>query len=105
VCDATDMGPATPYVTWGEFVTNKIKENPELAGQVIGMPPSAAALPDFSSTPANPMALAVNGQHKSVGEQATKALRELFVSLPNNCSEVQLTEFLTRQCHELGICQ
>ena len=99
------MGPATQYVTWGEFVTNKIKENPDLAGKVIGMPPTSAALPDLSSTPANPLALAANGQHKSVGEQATKALRELFVSLPNNVTEVELADFLTRQCHELGICQ
>lgn len=104
VC-AIDMGPATQYMTWGEFVMNKIKENPELAGKVIGMPPTASALPDLSSTPANPMALAATGQHKSVGEQATKALRELFVSLPNNTTDVQLSEFLAHQCHELGICQ
>jgi hypothetical protein len=105
-----DMGPPTPYVTWGEFVMNKIKENPELAGKVIGMPPTVSAIPDLSmSSPTagagNPLALTVNGQHKSVGEQATKALRELFVSLPNNCSEAELSGFLAAQCHELGICQ
>ena len=89
---------------------NKIKENPELAGKVIGMPPTVSAIPDLSmSSPTagagNPLALTVNGQHKSVGEQATKALRELFVSLPNNCSEAELSGFLAAQCHELGICQ
>ena len=35
------MGPPTPYVTWGEFVTNLLKTKPELTGKVIGMPAPA----------------------------------------------------------------
>ena len=47
------------------------------------------------------MLLACRGHsaHKSLGPQETKALRELFVSLPPNCTEADLSTFLTDQCH------
>ena len=31
---ATDVGPNTPFVTWGEFVTNLLMTRPELTGKV-----------------------------------------------------------------------
>ena len=32
-------------------------------------------------------------------------MRELFVSLPAGCTETDLSNYLTSQCHELGLCQ
>ena len=43
--------------------------------------------------------------HASVGDQATKALRELFISLPAGVTEMQVTQFLNTQCYEQNICQ
>ena len=92
------VGPATQHLTWAEFVTDFLQKKPELAGKIVGMPPGA----EMGYTAAQMGAV---GGHASVGNQATKALRELFISLPAGVTEMQVTQFLNTQCYEQNICQ